>query len=248
MKDIMTIDEIIEEYDLKFKSGSIWDIITDEFDEMLKNSGIVLLKSHMTEDVEVRGALWDLYTIFNHKTTDPIYLTQTGFIKPSYYDVELNAYIPSPEKWKIAAAKVEVGFGCVDKKDRCPEYFKGVRFIDSPEYYVFRLAYLKDLPHVSDRILDYDKIYDIVGSSKPRNAIVFDESLGKSGLTEVEEIVSNKLIDAWNYYVKLPVMHESDQREFQSALHELQRLLSIRIVRRAFPDYWSSSKLNNEES
>jgi hypothetical protein len=62
--------------------------------------------------------------------------------------------------------------------------------------------------------------------------------LPNSGLRADEQIVMNSLIAAWEGYVKLPVQHPSDQQEFLRALHECQRLLAIRIVRRAYREYW----------
>jgi hypothetical protein len=62
--------------------------------------------------------------------------------------------------------------------------------------------------------------------------------LPNSGLGADEQIVMNSLLAAWEGYVKLPVQHPSDQQEFLRALHECQRLLAIRIVRRAYREYW----------
>jgi hypothetical protein len=54
--------------------------------------------------------------------------------------------------------------------------------------------------------------------------------------------VLNHLIEAWNSFSELPVMHPSDVTEFQHSLHQLQCLIGIRIVRRLHPDQWYNAK------
>lgn len=59
-----------------------------------------------------------------------------------------------------------------------------------------------------------------------------------SGLTEGEQVVMDHLAAAWSGYVLLPTQHPADLAEFMGAVHELQRLLAVRVVRRAHPGYW----------
>ena len=60
----------------------------------------------------------------------------------------------------------------------------------------------------------------------------------ESGLTGAELGVMEHLVAAWDGYVSLPVQHPADLGEFMGALHELQRLLAVRVVRREHPKYW----------
>lgn len=70
------------------------------------------------------------------------------------------------------------------------------------------------------------------------------ENLDKhSGLTEQEKIVMDHLIDAWNEFVRLPIQHPSDSDEAKQAIHELQKLLALRIVRRLYPEEWYRQKV-----
>ncbi len=59
-----------------------------------------------------------------------------------------------------------------------------------------------------------------------------------TGLTEGEQRVSDHLVGAFNEFSKLDRTHPSEMDEFVSALHRLQDLLAVRIVRRQFPKGW----------
>jgi len=61
-----------------------------------------------------------------------------------------------------------------------------------------------------------------------------------SGLTVDEQGVVDALVEATNAFCALPTMHESDKDEFINAIHQAQALLALRIVRRDYPDYWTS--------
>ncbi len=58
-------------------------------------------------------------------------------------------------------------------------------------------------------------------------------------LTDEEKVVLHHLSSSYNEFVKLPVMHPNHQTEFMQHIHELQRLVGIRVARRADPDIWS---------
>lgn len=53
-------------------------------------------------------------------------------------------------------------------------------------------------------------------------------------LTEEERLVLDKLAEAWNLYVKLPVQHPMHQQEFAHAIHAAQRLVMARPVSREY--------------
>lgn len=61
------------------------------------------------------------------------------------------------------------------------------------------------------------------------------------GLSPDEAAVMVHLMQAWDSYLALEKQHPSDLPEFQRALHELQRLLAVRIVRREYSGWYSAS-------
>lgn len=60
----------------------------------------------------------------------------------------------------------------------------------------------------------------------------------ETGLTPSEQSIMNLLVAAYNKYISLPLQHPSDKQEFSQAIHRLQGMLSIRIVRRDYPKGW----------
>ena len=42
--------------------------------------------------------------------------------------------------------------------------------------------------------------------------------------------------DLWNDYCKLPGRAESDDADFERSIHELQRIMALRVARRAAPE------------
>lgn len=54
-----------------------------------------------------------------------------------------------------------------------------------------------------------------------------------SEMSDVENQVLNHLVAAWNTFVHLPIEHPDQQAEFRHALHDLQRQIMVRPVRRA---------------
>lgn len=51
-------------------------------------------------------------------------------------------------------------------------------------------------------------------------------------MTEAEQAVIAKLVEAWNEFVKLPVEHTDDTAEFRHTLHALQCQILARPTRR----------------
>lgn len=66
----------------------------------------------------------------------------------------------------------------------------------------------------------------------------------ESGLTIDEERAINHLVVAWNNFVNLPGVPTEDLQEFLQSIHACERLIMIRIVRRAYPAYY---KMGNNE-
>lgn len=52
-------------------------------------------------------------------------------------------------------------------------------------------------------------------------------------MTEQEKIVMDRLVEAWNAFVALPVEHDDDILEFRHGIHRLQEKVMARPVRRA---------------
>lgn len=49
-------------------------------------------------------------------------------------------------------------------------------------------------------------------------------------LSSQERIVIDHLVEAWNAFVELPVLHPSDREEFMRAIHQAQLLVMARPV------------------
>jgi hypothetical protein len=63
-------------------------------------------------------------------------------------------------------------------------------------------------------------------------------------MTDEEKQIMNKLIDAHNLYNKLPSTHPSDMQEWVNAIHQLQQLLGMRILRREHSDIFPIKSIN----
>lgn len=52
-------------------------------------------------------------------------------------------------------------------------------------------------------------------------------------LTEKEQLVVSRLVEAWNLFTKLDVVHNSDAHEFLSAIHAAQNIILVRSALRS---------------
>lgn len=59
-----------------------------------------------------------------------------------------------------------------------------------------------------------------------------------AGLNQEEHEVMVGLLQAWIAFLELPDLRPDDTSDFRQAIHTCQRLLAIRIVRRAYPEFW----------
>lgn len=57
-------------------------------------------------------------------------------------------------------------------------------------------------------------------------------------LTTDELLTLESLVDAWNQFAKLPDHRPDDLNDFRRAIHEAERIIAMRSVRRARPDIW----------
>lgn len=62
------------------------------------------------------------------------------------------------------------------------------------------------------------------------------------GLLPKEQSVMDDLVSAWNNFIKLEKQHPCDINEFADSVHKLQGILSMRPLRRQYPEYWKSYK------
>ncbi len=62
--------------------------------------------------------------------------------------------------------------------------------------------------------------------------------MGKTEQEQMEQGVLDSLVDAWNGFVKLHQTHGDDMPDFRRAIHECQRIMATRQVRRSDPERW----------
>jgi hypothetical protein len=67
------------------------------------------------------------------------------------------------------------------------------------------------------------------------------------GLTIKEKIVHDKLMECYKSFLDLDFQHPEDNREFSYAVHLIQGLLSLRVVRRCYPDGWATYEYIKKE-
>ena len=95
-------------------------------------------------------------------------------------------------------------------------------------------------------VLDYDDMYYKLPCTTPESYFIkkedckmIEDNLDKiTGLTNQEKIVMDKICDGYNEFLKLEKQHPSEQPDFASAIHLIQNILAMRIVRRNYPEYW----------
>lgn len=56
------------------------------------------------------------------------------------------------------------------------------------------------------------------------------------------------LFKTFHTYRKLPVQHPCEQSDFADAIHILQHLLGVRVLRKDYPEFWSTIEATNKES
>lgn len=63
---------------------------------------------------------------------------------------------------------------------------------------------------------------------------------GVSGLTEEEQAIVGHLVKAWDLYVALTKAERdrADLTAFQLSINNCQQIISHRIVRREYPEFW----------
>lgn len=61
-----------------------------------------------------------------------------------------------------------------------------------------------------------------------------------NGFTEREQEIMNKIVEAHNMYVNLYHTHPSDLPEWVNSIHDLQKILGMRVLRRELPETFPS--------
>jgi len=63
-----------------------------------------------------------------------------------------------------------------------------------------------------------------------------------SGLTEQELKVMDKILEGYNEFLKLERQHSSELDDIVNAVHSIQNILAMRVIRRNYPKYWLIKK------
>lgn len=66
-----------------------------------------------------------------------------------------------------------------------------------------------------------------------------------SGFTDQEHECHEALQKFYGLFLSLPRQHPDEVRDAADAIHRLQDLMAVRIVRRNFPIYWPTHQLPN---
>jgi len=61
------------------------------------------------------------------------------------------------------------------------------------------------------------------------------------GFTVDEKKCHNSLMECLKIFRQLPVQHPSEMKDFVGAVHRIQDLLAMRIVRRLYPKGWTNN-------
>ena len=68
-----------------------------------------------------------------------------------------------------------------------------------------------------------------------------------SGFTAQEHVCHEALQKFYSLFLKLPRQHPDEARDAADAIHRLQDLMAVRIVRRCYPKYWPTHQtLDNQ--
>lgn len=57
---------------------------------------------------------------------------------------------------------------------------------------------------------------------------------------EIEDAITQQIAKLWNLFLKLEQTHPSDIEDFQHGIHEIQKVIGMRRLRRLFPEEYPS--------
>lgn len=59
---------------------------------------------------------------------------------------------------------------------------------------------------------------------------------------ELEKFISESLVEVWNTFISLEQTHPSDIEDFNRAIHDLQKVMGMRELRRLMPNKYPIKK------
>ncbi|MFA6711210.1 MAG: hypothetical protein WCS33_00690 [Candidatus Caldatribacteriota bacterium] len=65
-----------------------------------------------------------------------------------------------------------------------------------------------------------------------------ERNIISSGMTDEESNIMQHIVSAYNQFLKLSPQHPNDLEEFTNGIHDLQKIIALRIVRRDYPHEW----------
>lgn len=63
-----------------------------------------------------------------------------------------------------------------------------------------------------------------------------------NNLTQTETEILNGSVEIWNEFVGLESQHPSDLTDFMDAIHTIQRIIGMRVLRREHPETFPTYK------
>ena len=63
-----------------------------------------------------------------------------------------------------------------------------------------------------------------------------------NGLTPEEKEILDLTVEAWNKFVGLEIQHPADLDDFYRAIHDIQRIVAMRALRREYPEVFPTYK------
>lgn len=70
----------------------------------------------------------------------------------------------------------------------------------------------------------------------------FEDVSSISGLRKQEEIIMEHVANAHGEFLKLQSTHPCENTDWTNAIHTLQSILAMRVMRRNYPKYWLTHK------
>lgn len=63
-----------------------------------------------------------------------------------------------------------------------------------------------------------------------------------NGLMPEENEILDLTVEVWNKFAGLEVQHPSDLDDFYRAIHDIQRIVAMRVLRREYPEVFPTYK------
>jgi hypothetical protein len=69
-----------------------------------------------------------------------------------------------------------------------------------------------------------------------------------SNVEEIEDAILDKTAEIWNMFLGLEQTHPSDINDLGDAIHDIQKIISVRVARRVKPDKFVTVKEKKRNS